>query len=271
MISFRSRLFNGSARLYLVLASKAYARNIQYRGSHLLHNFASAIFGYLYACIWIGLGRDHSLGEYGMLGVMQYITFTQASLWVSSFTTNGLGIPQSVRTGQIALDLMRPVHLFAHLASKEAGQIAYQFLYKSIPVYLIMLLALGLTPVENGRTLPIALLSLAGAAYVSLCLNYLIGISALWTTESSWLYWGNQAMMNLLAGFFIPLQWLPLWLQYMAWASPYPFMLYAPTQLYLGKGEPPLLLGMLAWCAVLTLLCLLATRLLRHKAEVQGG
>lgn len=62
MISFRASSFTGNIRLYRVLATKAYARNIQYRGSHLLHNFASAIFGYLYACIWIGLGRDHSLG-----------------------------------------------------------------------------------------------------------------------------------------------------------------------------------------------------------------
>ncbi|GGN97985.1 ABC transporter permease [Saccharibacillus kuerlensis] len=271
MISFRTLLYNGNTRLYLALASKAYARNIQYRGSHLLHNFASAVFGYLYACIWIGLGRDHSLGEYGMIGMMQYITFTQASLWVSSFTTNGLGIPQSVRTGQISLDLMRPVHLFAHLAAKEAGQIAYQFLYKSIPVYLIMLLALGLMPAEGGRTLPLALLALTGSAYLSICIGYLIGISALWTTESSWLHWGNQAIMNLLAGFFIPLQWLPLWLQQIAWASPYPFMLYAPTQLYLGKGDPALLLGTLAWCTVLTLVCLLATHVMRRKVEVQGG
>ncbi|OWR30859.1 hypothetical protein CDO73_09735 [Saccharibacillus sp. O23] len=266
MISFRS-----NTRLYSALAAKAYARNIQYRGSHLLHNFASAAFGYLYACIWIGLGRDHSLGEYGTHGMMQYITFTQTSLWVASFTTVGLGIPQSVRTGQIALDLMRPVHLFAHLAAKEWGQIAYQFLYKSIPIYLVMLLALGLTPVDGGRTLPIALLALAGSAYMGICIGYMIGVSALWTTESSWLHWGNQALMNLLAGFFIPLQWLPGWLQQIAWASPYPFMLYAPTQFYLGKGNPLALLGTLAWCVALTILCLLLTRVMRRKVEVQGG
>ncbi|MDO3408255.1 ABC-2 family transporter protein [Saccharibacillus sp. CPCC 101409] len=266
MISFRS-----STRLYFVLAAKGYARNIQYRGSHLLHNFASATFGYLYACIWIGLGRDYSLGEYGTLGMMQYITFTQMSLWVSSFMTNGLGIPQSVRTGQIALDLMRPVHLFAQLMAREWGQIAYQFFYKSVPIYLVMLLALGMLPAHGGRTLPLALLALAGAAYLSICINYLIGVSSLWTTESSWLYWGNQALMNLLAGFFIPIQWLPLWLQQIAWASPYPFMLYVPTQLYLGKANPVLLLGTLAWGLALTGLCLLATRVVRRRVEVQGG
>ncbi len=97
--------------LYAVLAAKSYARNLQYRGAHMVHNVASAMFGYIYACIWTGIGDNRSLGEYGLQGMIGYIAFTQASLWVSGFITNGLGIPQSVRTGHIALDLMRPVHL----------------------------------------------------------------------------------------------------------------------------------------------------------------
>ena len=66
--------------LYLTLASKAYARNLQYRGAHMVHNLASAMFGYMYACLWIGIGADHSLGEYGTQGMVSYIAFTQSSL-----------------------------------------------------------------------------------------------------------------------------------------------------------------------------------------------
>ena len=108
--------------LYFTLASKAYARNLQYRGAHMVHNIASAMFGFMYACIWIGLGADYALGDYGTQGMVGYIAFTQAALWVSSFVTNGLGIPQAVRTGHISLDLMRPVHLFSHLMAKEWGK-----------------------------------------------------------------------------------------------------------------------------------------------------
>lgn len=49
--------------LYFTLASKAYARNLHYRGAHMLHNVASALFGYLYACIWIGIGQDTRLAN----------------------------------------------------------------------------------------------------------------------------------------------------------------------------------------------------------------
>lgn len=37
--------------LYFTLASKAYSRNLQYRGAHMVHNLASAMFGYMYACL----------------------------------------------------------------------------------------------------------------------------------------------------------------------------------------------------------------------------
>ncbi|OZB97670.1 ABC-2 family transporter protein [Paenibacillus sp. XY044] len=257
--------------LYFSLASKAYARNLQYRGAHMLHNVASALFGYLYACIWIGIGQDRPLGEYGVHGMIGYIAFTQASLWISGFTTNGLGIPQSVRTGQISLDLMRPVHLFVHLMCREWGQIAYQFVYKSIPIYLLYVLVFSLSLPHQVTTLLLTLAGLAAASYLSICINYMIGATALWTTESSWLYWMNHALINLLAGFFIPVEWLPHWLQTVSWYSPYPYLLYVPTRIYLGFEDASRLLGSLVWCVLMTLACLGITAVVRRKVEVQGG
>lgn len=257
--------------LYFTLARKAYARNLQYRGAHMVHNVASALFGYLYACIWIGIGEGRSLGEYGTQGMVSYIAFTQASLWVTSFLTNGLGIPESVRTGHISMDLMRPVHLFTHLMSREWGQILYQFLYKSIPIYLVYLIAFKLRLPENGMTYVLTTASLFGATYMGICINYLIGVTAMWTTESSWLQWANHALINLLAGFFIPIEWLPKILQTIAWWSPYPYLLYVPTRIYLGYDDGSLLLGTMVWMLLLTLICFLATYYLRRKVEVQGG
>ncbi|CAM3824828.1 ABC transporter permease [Marinicrinis lubricantis] len=257
--------------LYFVLASKAYARNLHYRGAHMVHNIASALFGYMYACIWIGIGENRSLGDYGLQGMVSYIAFTQASLWISGFLTNGLGIPESVRTGQIALDLMRPIHLFTHLMSREWGQIAYQFIYKSIPIYLLYTFVFSLQVPTQISQIIYCFIGLGCAAYIAICIHYLIGASALWTTESSWLYWCNHALMMLLAGFFIPLEWLPDWLQKVSWMSPYPFMLYVPTRIYLGFEGGALLIGSLCWCAVMTILCIGVTHILKRKVEVQGG
>ncbi|MEK5058356.1 MULTISPECIES: ABC-2 family transporter protein [unclassified Paenibacillus] len=257
--------------LYFTLARKAYARNLQYRGAHMVHNIASVMFGYLYACIWIGIGRDNALGEYGTYGMVSYIAFTQASLWVTTFLTSGLGIPETVRTGHIAMDLMRPVHLFMHLMSREWGQVLYQFIFKSIPIYLVYLIAFNLQLPTDGMTYIWTAMSLLGAAYMGICINYIIGATAMWTTESAWLQWTHHALVNLLAGFFIPIEWLPEWLQTVAWLSPYPYLLYVPTRIYLGYPDAHLLAGTVVWGVLLTLLGFLATYFLRRKVEVQGG
>ena len=76
--------------LYFTLAAKAYSRNLQYRGAHMVHNLASAMFGFIYASIWIGLGRDNPLGTYGTHGMISYICFTQSLLWITSFISTFL-------------------------------------------------------------------------------------------------------------------------------------------------------------------------------------
>ncbi|GIP38062.1 ABC transporter permease [Paenibacillus sp. J31TS4] len=257
--------------LFAVLARKAYARNLQYRGSHLLNTIASSLFGFVYVSIWIGVGDNRTLGEYGVDGMVSYVAFNQACLWLTVFLTNGLGLETAVRSGQVSLDLMRPVHLFYVLMSREWGQLLYQLLYKVVPIYLLYVLALGIRMPERPVTWLWTILALALASYLSICIQYLIGVCALWTTESRWLVWVNIALSQLLSGFLIPLEWLPGWLQTVSRATFYPFLQYMPTRIYLEMEGPNVLAGTIGWCLVMTVLCLGITRLVRRKVEVQGG
>ncbi|TQR43601.1 ABC transporter permease [Paenibacillus popilliae] len=257
--------------LFFTLARKKYLSNLQYRSAHMVHNIASFMFGFIYISIWTGIGEGRPLGEYGLNGIVSYVAFNQASLWVAAFLTNGLGIQQSVRTGQIALDLVRPVHLFYQLMSKEWGQITYQFVYKFLPIYILYFFVMPLHVPSTIITYVWTAVALTLAAYISICLNYLIGAAALWTTESVWLYWVNYAFSMLLSGFLIPIEWLPSWLADISRSSFYPFLHYVPTRIYLGMESPSALLGSLMWCIVFTAACLAVTGIMRRKVEVQGG
>ncbi|BBH22185.1 ABC transporter permease [Paenibacillus baekrokdamisoli] len=257
--------------LFLVLARKTYERNLQYRGAHMVHNIASAIFGFIYISIWMGIGESRTLGAYGLSGMVSYVAFNQVSLWVAAFLNNGLGLQQSVRTGQIAIELVRPVHLFYQLMCKEWGQIAYQFVYKFIPIYTLYLFVLPLHVPSSVIIFLWTAVALALAAYISICINFLIGAAALWTTESNWLYWVNYAFSMLLSGFLIPIEWLPGWLRFLSHASFYPFLHYVPTRIYLGMNNAWSLIGSIGWGIGLTVICLFLASRMRRKVEVQGG
>jgi ABC-2 type transport system permease protein len=257
--------------LFAVLMKKAYDRNLQYRASHAINTVASGIFGLIYVSIWKGVGTTGGAGGYTIDNVVHYVAFNQACLWITVFMTKGLGIEQSVRTGQIALDLMRPVHLFYHLVCREWGQIGYQLLYKTVPIYLLYVWALDLPVPRSMLTWALTCAALGLAAYMSICINYIIGIAALWTTESVWLFWVHISLSSVLSGFLIPVDWLPSWLQRIANVTPYPYLQNVPTKLYLGMETGSILLGSIVWCTLLTILCFAATAIVRHKVEVQGG
>ncbi|MCR8642484.1 ABC-2 family transporter protein [Paenibacillus sp. N1-5-1-14] len=257
--------------LFYVLARKTYVSNLQYRGAHMIKNAASLIFGFMYVAIWAGIGSSSELGAKAAVGMTAYIAFNQAVLWITGFLPAGLGIEQSVRTGQIALDVMRPTHLFTQKLSQAWGQVAYQFVYKFLPIYILYYFMFSLSLPNQVSTYLWTTLALVMAAYISICIQYMIGLISMWTTESRWLYWVNYALSMLISGFFIPIEWLPAWLRTISLASPYPSMLYYPTNLYLGRIAPSVLFISLLWCIGFTFFCLLMTRFLQRKLEVQGG
>ncbi|WP_058302738.1 ABC transporter permease [Gorillibacterium timonense] len=257
--------------LFAVLVRKAYRVNLQYRSSHLIHNLASSLFGFMYIFIWMGIGADHELEGYGVKGMVSYVGFTQAALWVTTFATFGLGIPERVRTGQISLDLMRPVSLFYQTAIREWGQVAYQFVYKTIPIYLIYFFVFSLPLPTRISTYAGTLAALIVGAYLSICIQYLVGIVSLWTTESTWFHWVHYAFSMLLSGFFVPIEWLPSWLRPLSLNSFYPYLQYHPVKIYMEHESFRVLGGGLLWCLLFTIVCAGLTVLARQKVEVQGG
>lgn len=257
--------------LFAVLAAKAYKRNKQYRAAQWVQNIGGAVFGFVYASIWAGIGSESQLGAYGTQGMIQYVAFNQSVINLVLFLTQGLGIEQSVRTGQISLELMRPVPLFYQLMAREWGNIAYMALYRSLPLFIFYAFMLHLRLPTDPAVYGWTALSLICSIYMSICLQFLIGVAALWTTESRWMYWLNYAFHLLLSGFFIPLEWLPGWLRIVSYLSPYPFLQYHTTRLYMGLEGPGAIAGSVLWGIALTMLCLYLTARARRKLEVQGG
>ncbi|WP_028560380.1 ABC transporter permease [Paenibacillus pinihumi] len=254
----------------LTLARKSYARNLQYRSAHLMRMFASVIIGYIYMAIWMGVGEGQLLGDYGIHGMISYIAFNQACLWVI-MATNWTDIEGWVRTGQISHELMKPMHFFWYMHSREWGQTWYQFLYSTTPILIIYIVVLKIRTPEHSVTWLWTLLAMFLAAYIAICIAYLIGIAAFWTTESRWLNGVHMGLNMLLSGFFIPVEWLPGWLKMISILSPYPCLQYVPSRIYLELDPAHSLKLSLFWCLLLTAICFTVTRVIRRKVEVQGG
>lgn len=256
---------------YAQLFTKAYRRNLHYRVAHLVNNVASALFGFIYIAIWQAAGGEGGTGAYDGKALAQYVAFNQALLWITIFQTVGLGIPESVRTGAIGLEMLRPVDFHLHVLARSAGNLWYNLWYRSIPLATVFALAVGLPPSLDLAGYGLLALSIALAAYIGLSLHYLSGISSFWTLKS---VWAHQALHTLhfgLSGFLVPVDLLPGGLAAVSAWLPFAALQYYPARIYLGISGAEALIAPLIWAALLTLLCRLSTRAARARLEVQGG
>jgi len=130
-------------RVFPLLAQKAFRRNLQYRASHVVTNAASLVFGFIYIAVWQAATARGGTGDYSPVQFAWYAAFNQAMLWITIFFQNGLGIPEAVYTGAIALDMMRPVDYHGMMVAREFGNVWYSFWFRTVPLFAVFTLAIG--------------------------------------------------------------------------------------------------------------------------------
>lgn len=247
-------------------------RNTAYKWSHMVNNVASSIFGFMYIAVWQAVAPISSATDpYTRSTMTAMMVLAQALAWVTVFLPAGLGIQISVRSGAIATDMARPVPYLPMVLSREAGSLAYQGLYRSIPIAVIFAATVGFPRPASFGSLLLTVPSVLLAAYTALTMAYSIGLTALWTTEIRWAHWTYISMVSLLSGGWVPSDILPGWLGKVAPYLPFAVQQFYPIRIYMGLTGAGGLAIQATWATVLTLWCWWITRRALRRVVVQGG
>lgn len=258
--------------MYVNLARTGYMRNTQYRWSHMINNVASSIFGFIYISLWTAVAPESSaITPYTRTTMTAFVVLAQVFAYVSAFLPAGLGIHTAVRNGDIALQMSKPVPFFALVLARETGNLAYQVLFRAIPIALVLGLAVGFPPPASLLRLILTIPSLLLGGYVGLTIVYTVGISSLWTLEIRWAHWLYWSIITLFSGGWVPSDLLPGVLGEIAPYLPFASQLFYPIRIYLGLSGAEALLVPLVWAGVMTLWCQWLTRLALQRVIVQGG
>jgi ABC-2 type transport system permease protein len=258
--------------LYVYLARTGYLRNLAYRWSHMVNNLASALFGFIYIFLWQAVAPPAGSGAlYNQRSMTHMLVLAQVFAWISAFLPAGLDIQTSVRTGSIALEMARPVPYFAAVMAREAGNLVYQGLYRSVPLALLFALTVGFPAPGSLMHLLLTVPSLVLAAYIALLMFYTVGLSSLWTTEIRWAHYTYHSLLILLSGGWVPADTLPGVLGQVAPYLPFAAQMFYPVRIYLGFSGMEGLLIQLCWAVALTLWCLHMTACALRRVVIQGG
>lgn len=256
---------------YVLLAKKAFRRNLQYRAAHMANNVGSMIFGLIYIAIWQAAARGGEAGPYNAQTLAWWVAFNQVMLWVAVFLPHGLGIPEMMRTGAVSLEMLRPLDFHLLVISRELGTVWYNLWFRTLPLAIVFAFAIGVYVPKNPVTYPLLLCGIALAVYIGLCQQYLVGITAFWTVESRWAWQLTNSLQVVLSGFMVPIDLLPSPFDRIGRVLPFAPLHHDPASIYLEMAGAEGLVWPVVWAVALTVICRYVTIKARRKLEVQGG
>ena len=121
--------------LYLSVATRAFRRYSTYPAATLAGLFTNCVFGviisYVYLALW---DQQPDAGGYDSVDAVTYVWIGQAMLmtvmvWGGGATAD---LSDRIRTGDVALDLYRPVPLIGWYAAQDLGRAAYHLLARGV-------------------------------------------------------------------------------------------------------------------------------------------
>ncbi|MGI5398690.1 ABC transporter permease [Streptomyces sp. CA-135486] len=265
-------------RLYAAVAAGGFRRHATYRMATAAGVFTNTVFGFILAYTYIALWdeRPH-LGGYDMPEALAYVWIGQALLATAGLMGGGFEeeLIERIKTGDIAIDLYRPVDLQLWWFSANLGRAAFHLLGRGALPMVVGALSFDLALPSRPLTWPAFLLSVALGVAVSFAVWYLVALSAFWLMDGA-----GTAQIAWLAGLFfsgmlLPLTVFPGALGEVARALPWASMLQVPADVFLEKrtgwGLVQAYAFQLAWAVVLLSAGRLVQSVATRRVVVQGG
>jgi len=222
----------------------------------------------LFAGIWTALLRDDPVA---LERQMRYIVAIRVLGELAHLPT--WEVAEMFRMGDVALELIKPVPLPVRILGDFLGRSLFRTL-RSLPVYVLIWLAFRLTPPGPADVLLFMVSALLGWVILA---SFLLSLSliALWTVQFNEAEGLWHLASGLLSGEFIPLYYLPAWVQALATYLPFAGTFFVPAAILAGTLAGPALWPALAlqvaWalggCGLLAAMWHAGQR----KLTVQGG
>ena len=221
-------------------------------------------------------GKASDISGYTLAGMISYylrVTIVEA---VTSVTEDDWQIAAEIKDGHISQFLTRPIdYLHYRLCLFFSGRVVYTVAAAAPVALFVFWHREHLPPPPEAGALACFLVSLVFSAFLQFLLSYLIATLAFWVLEISSFVFILLAFERLVSGQMFPLDLLPPWLAQAVMWTPFPYGIFFPVSVYLGKISGGALLQGLAlqlfWVATTYALARLAWRRGLKTYTVVGG
>jgi ABC-2 type transport system permease protein len=263
-------------RRYTELAAAEFRRYSTYRLAIIAGVVTQSVFGFIRISVLFG-AIDESGGE--LLGYNQQLASTY--VWLGQALLAPLAlfawteIADRVRSGDIAVDVARPVDLQLGWWARDLGRATFQLLSRGLPPLLIGALTVGLALPGSWTAYPLGAVSVIIAVSLSFTLRYILNLVAFWSVDVRGFIGLYFVVVGPLCGLMVPVHLFPEPLRTIAYATPFPAMLQMPVDVLSGRvldlAALELVFAQLGWLLAIVALARLVTWRASRRLVVQGG
>jgi ABC-2 type transport system permease protein len=222
-------------RLFFELVKRSFQRHLAYRAAAFAGLATNFFFGMLRAAVIIALfNQQPEVAGVSLAAAVTYTGVTQAVIgFLNLFGWTDL--MQTVYTGEVAVDLLKPMSYYRFWMAQDLGRGLVQLLLRGLPMMACYALIFGLTTPETpGQWLMLAL-ALFLAWWVSFAWRFVVNLAAFWTPDARGIARIAFTLSWFLSGFIMPLRFLPDWFERLCYLTPFPQTINSVVEIYWGK------------------------------------
>lgn len=229
---------------YLHVIGIGLQNNLQYRANYLSRTLFSFIPLFAMVSLWRTIYADENgSGERGGFTEVQMIFYYLMVAVVDVLTAvseDDWQIAADIREGNISQFLLKPVdYLGYRLALFFSGRMAF-LAVACIPLGIFLFCFRGyLMPPADALTVTLFVVSLVMTALLQFFISYALAMLAFWFLEISTFIFIVYAFEYVASGHLFPLDLLPPVLKEILFLTPFPYQLYVPIGIYMGKLSGP--------------------------------
>lgn len=256
---------------YAALFVAGFRRQATYRAALLTGLAANVFFGVFRSAIFLTLYRQTDrAGGLDLADALTYVWVLQVvfgvvfALWMWEY-------PESVRSGNFVVDLLRPGDPLVRLGAVDLGRSSFVLLCRGMPQLLLPGLFVDLhLPTSAGGALLLAA-SLVLCMVTAFELRFLFGSTAFWTADYRGWWTVSFGALWLTAGFWVPVEYFPGALRWVAEHGPSAALLAMPVRAATGRGALAAVGLQLWWAVAIGVACRAVMAWAERHLVVHGG
>ncbi len=248
---------------------------LAYRLEVVVQILSASIVALLNWSLWTAIfeGRSQVAGR----SAAELTTYVVVAWVVTTFYANRLDqwLSSRFRSGDIAIDMLRPWSLQAHLYFRDLGRAGCALVLTTLPIALWTGLLLPLRFPTRWLTWVLFAVSLLLAHAISFGFSWLVGMAAFRLRNAAGLAHLKATIISMFSGALIPLDLYPSSIRGLILLLPFQGMSHVPASIFVETVPPgelwrPLL-TQVVWAVLLAVLGALAFRRAGRIMIVQGG